>query len=96
MLCKHEREFRPFTRVKNMLLTAYSSQLNNNVHTMFDILQIPRCEGGVRMLQIHSNAILIGTTVNSILLANFGSQEKPIDDSSMVKLPLTQVHAKSR
>ncbi|KAL5020042.1 hypothetical protein ScPMuIL_002934 [Solemya velum] len=55
-------------------------------------IQIPRSEGGVRMLQVQKDALFIGTTVNSILLANFVSLEKGFDDSALVTPPLTQGH----
>lgn len=32
-------------------------------------LQVPKQEGGIRMLQIHRDLLLIGTTTNSILTA---------------------------
>ncbi|XP_021366584.1 echinoderm microtubule-associated protein-like 1 [Mizuhopecten yessoensis] len=56
-------------------------------------LQIPRSEGGVRMLQIHNESLLIGTTMNSMLSSFFAaSKTSPLADVTLDAIPITQGH----
>ncbi|XP_033726226.1 echinoderm microtubule-associated protein-like 2 [Pecten maximus] len=56
-------------------------------------LQIPRSEGGVRMIQIHNESLLIGTTMNSMLSSFFpASKQSPLTDVTLDAIPITQGH----
>ncbi|XP_060076352.1 echinoderm microtubule-associated protein-like 2 [Ylistrum balloti] len=56
-------------------------------------LQIPRSEGGVRMVQIHNETLLIGTTMNSMLSSFFpASKQSPMTDVTLDAIPITQGH----
>ena len=50
-------------------------------------------EGGVRMLQIHKDTLLLGTTTNSILTAKLAGSalRNPLSGVQVNKVPLTQV-----
>ena len=60
---------------------------------MIRSFQIPRQEGGVRMIQIHKDHLLIGTTTNSILTAQLSATalKNPLAGVEIKEVPLTQV-----
>ncbi|XP_069102321.1 echinoderm microtubule-associated protein-like 1 isoform X2 [Argopecten irradians] len=56
-------------------------------------LQIPRSEGGVRMIQIHNESLLLGTTMNSMLSSLFpAGKQTPTADVTLDAIPITQGH----
>ena len=59
----------------------------------YDTRQIPKPEGGVRMLQNHRDRLLIGTTTNSILTATFSATalRNPLQGVELDKTALTMV-----
>ena len=54
-------------------------------------MKVPKAEGGVRMLAIHKDLLLIGTTTNAILTAPAAEKGNPIGGALLNKMPLTQV-----
>ncbi|CAH1788878.1 unnamed protein product, partial [Owenia fusiformis] len=55
-------------------------------------IKIPKLEGGVRMLVIHNDILLIGTTTNSILVTKIAAKGCPLTGVELQKIPLTQGH----
>ena len=57
------------------------------------IWQVNSSDGGVRMLQLHEDVLLIGTTTNSILTADLSppAVKSPLMGCSVQQLPLTVV-----
>ncbi|XP_070549870.1 echinoderm microtubule-associated protein-like 2 [Ptychodera flava] len=56
-------------------------------------MQLPKSEGGIRMLCHSKDMILIGTTLNSILTCNMATTGAPLMGiSSLHKTPMTQSH----
>ncbi|KAK3609962.1 hypothetical protein CHS0354_011796 [Potamilus streckersoni] len=54
--------------------------------------EIGKANGGVRMLLMHVNRLLIGTTMNALLSAKIAQNGSPIKDVSLDEFPITQCH----
>lgn len=54
-------------------------------------IQIPKSEGGVRLLVPHGDSIIIGTTVNSMLSITLSKKNSPLKDVVLDQVPMTQV-----
>lgn len=55
-------------------------------------LQIPRSEGGIRMIQLHGDTLIIGTTMNSMLSSHLSNSNSPMTDIQLDPVPITQGH----
>nr|XP_019922732.2 echinoderm microtubule-associated protein-like 2 [Crassostrea gigas] len=69
----------------------YSWHFNKNMD-MDGELQIPKSEGGIRLLVPHGDSIIIGTTVNSMLSITLSKKNSPLKDVLLDQVPMTQGH----
>ncbi|XP_076105646.1 echinoderm microtubule-associated protein-like 2 [Mytilus galloprovincialis] len=83
---------------KNYILSGgrdgivYCWQCNKNMDNVGE-LQIPRSEGGIRMLQFHDDTFFIGTTMNSMLSAELSTKgNSPLSGIQLDPVPITQGH----
>ncbi|XP_048236766.1 echinoderm microtubule-associated protein-like 2 isoform X1 [Haliotis rufescens] len=69
----------------------YSWQWTKNMDGAGKV-EISKSEGGVRMIQIHKETLLLGTTMNSLLSVVMATKGSPLDGATLEMLPLTQGH----
>ncbi|XP_041356137.1 echinoderm microtubule-associated protein-like 2 isoform X2 [Gigantopelta aegis] len=55
-------------------------------------MELPKSEGGVRMLHVYKESLLIGTTMNSILSVTLAEKGSPLEDVELHPQPITQGH----
>ncbi|CAC5425874.1 EML1_2 [Mytilus coruscus] len=71
---------------------VYCWLCNKNMDNVGE-LQIPRSEGGIRMLQFHDDTFFIGTTMNSMLSAELSTKgNSPLSGIQLDPVPITQGH----
>ena len=59
----------------------------------FTRFQMPKLEGGARMLCLTKARLLIGTTMNSLLAVKISETEAPLQGAKFDDIPITQVLA---
>ncbi|XP_062585319.1 echinoderm microtubule-associated protein-like 2 [Saccostrea cucullata] len=69
----------------------YCWQYNKNMEKDGE-LQLPKSEGGVRLLVLHGDVIIIGTTVNSMLSITSPKKQAPLKNVTLDQVPMTQGH----